>query len=269
MWRYVEAAALALCAIPTLIYGIWVITKSRLPSWVTGIWRWPLGDNLSADVANLQGWACVLVGAGALTALPAVPLGLEAPFTARAALALSILLLFIGVAAFVRSVAHSYRDPAPPHRQTVLAAGLVAGLALGALITSGIYDLFPSAPSSPPTSTTTHQDGLRWSDIQLGAGMAAVAGRVMRIRYAIWLADGTLVDSTPNDGATFNFTLGKGEVIKGLDEGMIGMRVGGIRWLSIPPNLAYGATGASSLTGPRIPPNATLLMVVTLKAIDP
>jgi FKBP-type peptidyl-prolyl cis-trans isomerase len=106
--------------------------------------------------------------------------------------------------------------------------------------------------------------GLQFTDVQVGSGAAATTGEVLKIEYTLWLGDGTRIDSSTDHGNPFTFTLGKGEVIKGLEEGLVGMHVGGVRWLTIPPSLAYGAGGTAATNGPSIPPNSTLVFVVNL-----
>ena len=89
----------------------------------------------------------------------------------------------------------------------------------------------------------------------MGTGATAVSGHTVYVEYTGWLQDGKQFDSSRQPGRTpFGFTLGRGEVIKGWDEGVAGMRVGGKRRLVIPPELAYGASGQP----PTIPANATL-----------
>jgi FKBP-type peptidyl-prolyl cis-trans isomerase FkpA len=275
MWRVVGAVVLVLGAASTIPFGAWVVAKSRLPSWMRGIWKWPLGDDLSPEVANLQGWAALLAGAGALMAL--VPL-LRLPdrgATSRAGVAVAVLFVLAGLVAYVRSIVLSFRAPAtsegaPPisamRRETALAVGLVAGLAVGALVTASVYDAFPGGASN---ISQTRTDGVQWTDVRLGSGTAATAGKVVTIQYTIWLGDGTRIDSSADHGNSFTFTLGKGVVIKGLDEGLAGMRVGGVRWLTVPPSLAYGANGVRATPGPSIPPNATLVFVVSLLSVSP
>jgi FKBP-type peptidyl-prolyl cis-trans isomerase len=151
-------------------------------------------------------------------------------------------------------------------RENALAVGLVAGLVLGALVTAGVFDASPSEPNSTnQTSSTPRAVGLQLTDIELGSGTLATAGKVLKIQYTIWLGDGTRIDSSNS----FTFTMGKGEVIKGLDDGMVGMRVGGVRWLIVPPALAYGASGITATPGRSIPPNSTLVVVVSLLSVGP
>ena len=264
---------MVLCGASTLPFGVWVIAKKRLPLWMRGLWKWPLGDNLTPEVANFQGWAAVLVGAGALVAVVPVLRLPDRSATSRASLAIVVLFLLVGVVAYVRSIVLSYRTQAAPsgsvatstmRGETALAVGLVVGLAMGALLTAGVYDAFPGdASNANQTTPLPRGDGLQWTDIRIGSGTAATAGKVVKIKYTIWLDDGTRIDSNNS----FTFTLGKGVVIKGLDEGLVGMRVGGVRWLTIPPDLAYGASGIRATPGPSIPPDSTLVVAVDLLSV--
>ena len=107
-------------------------------------------------------------------------------------------------------------------------------------------------------------------DTVTGSGDEATAGRVVRVHYTGWLYDagkpdkrGTKFDSSKDSGQPFDFTLGAREVIPGWDEGVAGMKVGGKRILTIPPDMGYGARGAGGV----IPPNATLVFEVELLAV--
>ena len=112
--------------------------------------------------------------------------------------------------------------------------------------------------------TTTTQDGLKYGDIVVGTGAAAVAGKNVTMQYTGWTSDGKMFDSSRQSGrGPFEVdNLGQGQVITGWNEGIQGMKLGGVRRLLIPPALAYGASGS----GP-IPPNATLTFDVQLVCI--
>jgi len=105
--------------------------------------------------------------------------------------------------------------------------------------------------------------GLVIEDLVVGNGATAAAGQRVSVHYTGWLQDGNKFDSSKDRGQAFMFSLGRGEVIRGWDEGVNGMKVGGRRKLTIPPDLGYGARGAGGV----IPPNATLLFEVELLAV--
>ena len=104
---------------------------------------------------------------------------------------------------------------------------------------------------------------LQIEDIRVGDGAEAVSGQSVSVHYVGTLIDGKKFDSSRDRAAPFNFPLGAGKVIKGWDQGVAGMRVGGIRKLTIPPSLGYGARGAGGV----IPPNATLVFEVELLGV--
>ena len=109
--------------------------------------------------------------------------------------------------------------------------------------------------------------GLMIEDITIGSGAEAVAGMGISVHYTGWLFNdgkqGAKFDSSKDRGQPFEFPLGAGHVIKGWDEGFAGMKVGGVRKLTIPPEMGYGARGAGGV----IPPNATLLFEVELLGV--
>jgi FKBP-type peptidyl-prolyl cis-trans isomerase FkpA len=112
--------------------------------------------------------------------------------------------------------------------------------------------------------STTTASGLQIEELAIGSGNSATAGQKVSVHYTGWLTQngnkGTKFDSSHDRGEQFIFPLGKGHVIKGWDEGVAGMKVGGKRKLTIPPQLGYGARGAGGV----IPPNATLVFEVEL-----
>lgn len=125
-----------------------------------------------------------------------------------------------------------------------------------------------SAASSSATSTnaTSSQsmDGLEIKDLTVGTGTVAENGDVVTVDYVGKLDNGTTFDSSASHGQPFSFTLGVAHVIKGWDLGVLGMKVGGTRELTIPAALGYGAQGYP----PVIPPNATLHFTITLLSVS-
>lgn len=102
--------------------------------------------------------------------------------------------------------------------------------------------------------------GLEIEDQIVGDGEEAVAGQTVEVHYTGWLTDGTKFDSSHDREQTFSFKLGGGQVIAGWDQGVAGMKIGGARKLTIPPELGYGERGAGGV----IPPGATLVFKVEL-----
>lgn len=122
------------------------------------------------------------------------------------------------------------------------------------------------SPSSGPTASntlTTTSSGLQYQEITVGTGATPQTDQTVSVHYTGWLADGKKFDSSVDRGQPLQFVLGRGQVIKGWDEGVATMKVGGKRKLIIPPALAYGSTGFGGV----IPPNATLTFEVQLLGI--
>jgi peptidylprolyl isomerase len=125
--------------------------------------------------------------------------------------------------------------------------------------------LLPACSGSAPAGATsgnevTTPSGLKYVDAVVGIGKQPQAGQTAVVHYTGWLMDGKKFDSSKDRGQPFTFTLGRGQVIKGWDEGVATMKVGGKRTLIVPPDLGYGARGAGGV----IPPNATLKFEVEL-----
>ena len=110
----------------------------------------------------------------------------------------------------------------------------------------------------------TTESGLQYEELVEGTGASPKVGQTVKVHYTGTLVDGTKFDSSLDSGRPFEFTIGVGQVIKGWDEGVLTMKVGGKRKLVIPPGLGYGARGAGGV----IPPNATLLFEVELLGIN-
>ena len=114
-------------------------------------------------------------------------------------------------------------------------------------------------------SIETTASGLQFEDLEIGSGKTATgAGQTAIVHYTGWLEDGTKFDSSKDRNDPFSFPIQAGMVIKGWDEGVIGMKEGGKRKLFIPPQLGYGARGAGGV----IPPDATLIFEVELLEIS-
>lgn len=150
--------------------------------------------------------------------------------------------------------------------------------ALVLIIAASVFPALAQTPARKPT-TTAHPNpnvptkvtgegvktpsGLQYWDIKVGVGEEAKTGSKVKVHYTGWLTSGKKFDSSVG-GEPFDFTIGQGEVIKGWDEGVAGMKVGGRRQLRIPPQLAYGEDGHP----PQIPKNATLIFDVRLVAVE-
>jgi peptidylprolyl isomerase len=143
-----------------------------------------------------------------------------------------------------------------------------AALAAIALLAAAVTPPAPSFAQAPGKSPMTTPSGLQITDTKAGTGASPKAGQTCVMHYTGWLYDngakGKKFDSSHDRGKPFSFKIGVGQVIKGWDEGVATMQVGGKRTLVIPPQLGYGARGAGNV----IPPNATLLFEVELLDIQ-
>jgi FKBP-type peptidyl-prolyl cis-trans isomerase FkpA len=142
----------------------------------------------------------------------------------------------------------------------------VEKLALGLCVVI-VYALLRT-PQTMSVAKVTTPSGLQYVDLTVGNGDVAKAGDQVSVHYTGWLQNpdgskGRKFDSSKDRGQPFQFALGQGQVIKGWDEGVQGMKVGGVRELIIPPALGYGQRGAGGV----IPPNATLIFEVELLGV--
>lgn len=144
-------------------------------------------------------------------------------------------------------------------------------LLLAAIVLVGLFLTTAWTNQALPPMENTQVTTLIKTDLKLGEGAEAVAGQHVSVHYTGWLYDeaaaehkGKKFDSSRDRNEPFEFPLGAGHVIKGWDEGVAGMKVGGQRTLLIPPEMGYGKRGAGGV----IPPNATLVFDVELLAVN-
>jgi peptidylprolyl isomerase len=142
---------------------------------------------------------------------------------------------------------------------------VIASLAIGGVLLAGLLFVFGGLGSSAPSAGAeiSTPSGLRYVDEVVGSGDSPKLGQNVTVHYTGTLTDGTKFDSSVDKGQPYTFRIGTGVVIKGWDEGIMTMKVGGKRRLTVPPNLAYGPAGR-----PGIPPNATLIFEVQLLGIQ-
>jgi FKBP-type peptidyl-prolyl cis-trans isomerase FkpA len=146
-------------------------------------------------------------------------------------------------------------------RLSIAVAVILAAAGCSKRVDEPTSDFKPAQGAPQPPAPTK----LESEDLKVGSGRAAATGDTVHVQYTGTLLNGTKFDSSYDHGGDpFKFTIGKGEVIKGWDQGVVGMKVGGKRRLRIPPDLGYGASGSP----PTIPPNAGLVFEIEMASID-
>jgi FKBP-type peptidyl-prolyl cis-trans isomerase len=152
------------------------------------------------------------------------------------------------------------------HHPRTLSFALTALMAAGALSTPAPAGQVRPARQAPPAGReVVTPSGLRYTDLKVGSGDEAAHGKIVEVHYTGWLENGTKFESSRDRDRDqpFTFRLGAGDVIKGWDEGLAGMRVGGKRKLVVPAELGFGKQGAGGV----VPPNSTLLYEFELLAV--
>lgn len=143
---------------------------------------------------------------------------------------------------------------------------LITAVALGTFVAP--RQKASAADNEKPAKVTgagkSTASGVQYWDLKPGTGAVAESGNTVSIHYTGWLEDGKKFDSSLDRGRPFRFHLGEGSVIKGWDEGVSGMKVGGKRQLKVPPALAYGDQGKGGV----VPPNATLTFEMQLVEVN-
>jgi FKBP-type peptidyl-prolyl cis-trans isomerase len=140
---------------------------------------------------------------------------------------------------------------------------VIAAIAVAAVLFIVLRGGGNSTPSAAPGTEVTTASGLKYVDEVVGTGDSPKQGQNVTVHYTGTLENGTKFDSSVDKGQPYTFPIGTGRVIKGWDEGVMSMKVGGKRRLIVPANLAYGAAGR-----PGIPPNATLIFEVELLGVQ-
>ena len=169
----------------------------------------------------------------------------------------------VGEAKFEETVRSSVRDFVDKFANDYLAQNGAAGQeTTSESDTSGHGNILPVVTTATGNFVRL-PDGLKYKVLIAGQGTVATAGHTLTVDYTGRLTNGTVFDASARHGSPFKFLLGGGQVIRGWDEGIDGMKVGEKRELIIPPSLGYGTDGAG-----QIPPNSTLVFVVTLDGVD-
>jgi FKBP-type peptidyl-prolyl cis-trans isomerase len=178
------------------------------------------------------------------------------------------LLTLAATAALSLAACSNLTEPAaaePMATETVTAATAAAAPRPSAAAAAPTATATATAPAPAAPAAPAADEKLVVVDVVVGKGAEAKAGDKVSVHYTGTLTDGKEFDSSRKHGKPFDFLLGRSQVIKGWDQGVAGMKIGGRRKLTIPPSLGYGARGAGGL----IPPNATLQFDIELLGINP
>ncbi len=139
---------------------------------------------------------------------------------------------------------------------------MLVGAALALIVVAVVAAACAQPPAGAGGNEVTTPSGLKYTDVKEGTGAQPRAGQTAVVHYTGWLLDGKKFDSSKDRGQPFSFPLGQGRVIKGWDEGVATMKVGGKRRLVVPPELGYGP-----VPRPKIPANSTLVFDVELLGV--
>ncbi len=123
-------------------------------------------------------------------------------------------------------------------------------------------DFYPRPPK-PPEKPVTMENGIKYQDLEQGFGLSPSNDHMVIVHCTGYLPNGTKFESSRDNGIPFIFTVGRGQAIAGIEQGIMGMKVGGKRKLTIPPSLGYGSKGRG-----KVPPNATVTFEVELLSSD-
>jgi FKBP-type peptidyl-prolyl cis-trans isomerase FkpA len=181
-------------------------------------------------------------------------------------LSVAAVLLLAGVPALTGCYSAPRGEARPEPKAAKATTGKAATKAEAKAATKAEAKAAAKAADSTATGGRVHKlaSGLQYEDLVVGTGKMADPGLTAVVHYTGWLTNGTKFDSSLDRGQPFRFVLGNHQVIAGWEEGVKGMRVGGKRKLTIPPDLGYGAQGAGGV----IPPNATLVFDVQLMGVE-